>query len=172
MHTEEFPSKRHDFAKKKFFRNLGIVLAAVAVVAYFVIPISQKNRLRVQSLFMMKPDEIQTFRLYPKVGTPYGTPKEFTVPDPLIDEFFQAISDHQSYPLSRDSAEEGHSWFIEVADHEQMLQLSCYIPYQKGEIAVVMFGDFSETSHSYYGTFQSHLLYQWFQTHSPRWLAP
>jgi hypothetical protein len=157
---------------KKQFLILSIVVVSIGIVIFFVIPTMKENKKRVQSFFAMTPQEIRLFQIYPRVGTPSGKPIKFTPSDPLVSDFFQAISDHQSYPLSRDTVEKDRSWFIELADQNLMLQLQCYIPYQKGEIVVVVFADIDHTGGSYYGDFQSDLLYQWYQKYSHRWLNP
>jgi len=91
----------------------------------------------------------------------------------MINNFFQALTDLHSYPTSRDKvASRNHSGFLEIVTSDIMIQIEFYIPYQKGNIVVVLLGEFSETGGHYYADFQSELLYQWYQTYRHRWLNP
>jgi hypothetical protein len=123
----------------------------------------------------MDPQHVTTFRIYPRVAYgPFRTPVTFKAPDPIIDEFFHALTHRNSYPISRDRiASRDHNWFLEVAtEGVPTIQISFLIPSGKGDIVVGRLGNFSKRGHSYDGDFQSEFLFQWYQKYSHRWLDP
>lgn len=147
------------------------VLIIIGIVGY-LLRSESKYDTKINALTSMEPQLVTVFKIYPRVGVPFGTPVTFQAPDPIIDEFFHALSDRHSYPISRDRiASRDHNWFLEVATEGiPTIQISFLIPSGKGDIVVGRLGKLSETGGSYYGDFQSRELFQWYQTYSHRWL--
>ncbi len=105
-----------------------------------------------------------TFAIYPRVGKAVGQPVVATLPDSLIDEFFDALDDARSYtPAGVTIASQDHLWFLEVSVGTERVQMECYISSRESNIVV---GEFIGSK----GAFQSRNLFQWYQTYSPRWL--
>lgn len=155
--------------------KLGLILPLVFIILILVMLIYGKSeyKTKINALTSMNPQHVTTFKIYSRVaGRPYRTPVTFNAPDPLIEEFFHALTDRRSYPTSRDTAKVEQQWFLEVATGEIMIQIAFYIPYKKGDIVVGIIGNFSETGGSYDGDFQSRKLFQWYQKYSHRWLSP
>ena len=110
---------------------------------------------------------LTTFVIYPSAGKPVGTPVVLTLPDPLIDAFFEALNDARSYaPSGVTVTSPVHNWFIEIMIGNERLQIRCYIP--SNEHSKMVVGEFI----GWNGSFQSRQLYQWYQTYSHRWLTP
>jgi hypothetical protein len=126
----------------------------------------------IETLLSMDSQQVTIFRVYPRVNLkPSGTPAEFSVSDPIIDEFFQSLADIRSYPKSRDKiASFDHCWFLEVATDGTMIQIGFAIPYKKGDIVVGHIAKGNKTNPAFYGYFQSRVLFKWYQKHSHRWL--
>jgi hypothetical protein len=121
----------------------------------------------------MNISHIITFRMYAEVTRPVGNSIEFRSSDPIIKEFFQSLEDFHPYSPNHDRVvSRNHHWFLEVADENITIHISCYIPYREGDIVVGTLGKFSERNDTIYGHFQSEMLYQWYQKYSHRWLTP
>ncbi len=103
------------------------------------------------------------FKIYPNVSGQFGTPREIKSPDPLIDDFFESISDIHGYSGRYTVASEQDGWFIEFSFNNRKVQLSCSIPVQKKETIVGWIE---------YNKYQSRQLYHWYQQYSHRWLTP
>lgn len=152
-----------------------LVLVIFATVVGILVYSRKEDERTIDALMSMDPQQVTIFKIYPGVAYgPFGTPVVFNIPDPIIDEFFHALTDHNSYPISRDRiASQDHNWFLEIAtEGVPATQISFLIPSGKGNIAVGRVGEFSEKGYSYDATFQSKLLYQWYQKYSHRWLTP
>ncbi len=121
-------------------------------------------RITIGELTSISPEEVTMLRIYPRVGIPVDTYIEFTPPDAIIQDFFQAITDYRPYSYSHDRAWKDQQWFFEVATGEVFIQISFHIPYDNGNIVAGMLGKFTKTSTTSYGYFQSRQLYDWYQT--------
>ena len=109
--------------------------------------------------------QISVFKIYPRVTKPTNTSVTFRVSDPLIEDFFQALTDISTYRPNHDTVKSrDHSWCVEVAAESDVFQIHGYIPYRKGNIVV---GELAGG-----GSFQSRQLYKWYQKYSHRWLEP
>ncbi len=107
---------------------------------------------------------LTTFVMYPKVGKAVGHAVVLTLPDPLIDAFFDALEDAHSYTRAGITvASQDHLWFLEMTIGNKRIQMKCYIPSKEGNIVV---GEFLGSK----GAFQSRHLFQWYQKYSHRWL--
>ncbi len=53
-----------------------------------------------------------------------------------------------------------------------MMQMQLYIPSRQKDIVVGELGKFDEGCVIDYGSFQSRLLFQWYQKYKDRWLKP
>jgi hypothetical protein len=107
-----------------------------------------------------------TFAIYPRIVKAVGQPLVMTLPEPLIDKFFDALEDARPYARSGVTiASRDHQWFLEIAAGSTRIQMKCYIPSRQGNIVV---GEFLGSK----GAFQSRNLFQWYQKYSPRWLEP
>jgi hypothetical protein len=118
----------------------------------------------IKTLKSIDPHQIIIFRVYPKFGSPFGSPVEFKQPDPIIDNFFQSVTDLRSYwsnlsPVATDE----HSWFLEIATEEiDVIQMSCSIPAKKNNTVI---GELDSLA-----LFQSQQLFEWYQKYSHKWL--
>ncbi len=121
----------------------------------------------------MNAQHITLFRIYPRIIRPVGEPVQFKAPDSIIQDFFQSLKDIQSSWASRDTVDsQDHSWFLEVAAGGDMIQIHFYIPSGKGDIVAGEFGKWGTNNSVHYGSFQSKLLFQWYQKYKDRWLKP
>jgi hypothetical protein len=79
-----------------------IVVSLLAIIVVFLIwgRILYHRTLKV--LTSIAPQQVTVFRIYPRVYRPSGVPVVFSVPDPMIDAFFQSLTDLHSYGPSRD----------------------------------------------------------------------
>jgi hypothetical protein len=156
--------------KEKLVILLVLLILAISV-GVLVYQIIQYKR-TIKALTSMDPRQVTIFRIYPRVGIPVRTPMEFEVPDPIIDEFFQSLSDLRSYLISRQMAREDQQWLLEIAVGDVIIQVRFSKPYQKGDIVIGEVGKFSEGYTIHYGSFKSQKLFQWYQKYSHRWLSP
>jgi hypothetical protein len=111
---------------------------------------------------------VTTFRIYPKVEESVRASIEFSVPEPIIDEFFQSLRDIQAYLPNHDTVKlPEHTWFLEVSAKGigKVIHIHFYIPSRQGNIVVGQVVDGS--TH-----FQSQQLFQWYQKYKDRWLKP
>ena len=119
-------------------------------------------------LLAIEPSDITLFRIFPRTGKPIGSSIEISPPEPIIDEFIQALTDIGTYLPNHDTVElREHTWSLEISteEAEKIVPIHFYIPYQQGDIVVAdMLGND--------GYFQSRQLYQWYQKYSHRWLEP
>ena len=126
---------------------------------------------KLSALRGIHPDDITIFRIYPGVMIPVGKAIEFNPHDTMVTDFFQSLSNINPYWLR---GRDNHSiWFLEVATKDVMIQISFYIP-GKNKILAGTLGKWGKNNSCavFYGDFQSHQLYQWYQTYSHRWLTP
>ena len=154
--------------------NVPLVLGVIFVV-WIIVTFWQERQYQttIKALTSIPPEQVTMFRIYPRrVGTPIDTHIEFTPPDSIITDFFQALTDQRPYSYSHDRAREEQQWFFEVAAGEVFIQISFHIPYDNDNIVAGMLGKFTKNSTRSYGYFQSRQLYQWYQTYSHRWLTP
>ncbi len=154
--------------------NLGpiIVLFIITIIGIGVYSTRKGYKKAIETLTSINAQHVTVFRIYPKVYRPFGEPVEFNTPDPIIDAFFQALTDLRSYPTSRDTAYQEQTWFLEIATRDFMIQIAFYIPSQKGNIVVGEIGEFSKSGGRYDAEFQSRKLFQWYQKYKDRWLEP
>ena len=161
---------------EKIQEKLLIVILVLIFVTVIVLGIFNQIRFyrTVNTLKSMGFHHVTLFRIYPTASMPDKTPVEFITPDPIIDDFLQSVTDLRAYWGSPGSvASFDHEWFVEIVTEEDKIQMSCYIPAEKDDIVLGEFGKFSKGGGgSYYGDFQSRLLYQWYQKYSHRWLNP
>jgi hypothetical protein len=153
-----------------------IIIAVLFLAIIGVIRSCQKIQYHrtINTLISMDLQEITMFRIYPRVIRPVGSPVEFKAPDPIIEGFFQSLTDIRPYKPSHDTvASWDHSWFLEVTTEGIMIQIDFHIPSGKGSIVTGKLGKFIEGGGGpLYGDFQSRKLYQWYQNYSHRWLSP
>lgn len=158
--------------KQQLVLILFLLLVALVVVGVILWQRIQYDR-TIKALTSMVPQQVTTFRIYPRVGVPFGTPTAFKVPDPMIDEFFQSLTDLRSYSPSHDMIDsQDHEWFLEVVTKDITIPISCGIPSEKGDIVVGQLARFTTNSTTNYGHFQSRKLFEWYQKYSHRWLNP
>ena len=160
--------------KESTKQKISVIIVCL-FVAYVVSHFRcSKYNEKLTALLSIDAQQVTIFRIYPRVSLkPVGTPVIFTAPDPIIDDFFQALTDRRSYPTSRDLVARDHNWLLEVAaEGVPTIQISFIIPHEKGRIVVGRIGEFSANDHSYDGDFQSQQLYSWYHTYSHRWLTP
>jgi hypothetical protein len=129
-------------------------------------------RKAISTLTSISPEQVTMFRIYPRVIIPVDEYIKFKAPDPIVTDFFQALTDHRPYSYSHDRVWGHQEWFFEVAAGEVFIQISFHIPYEKGEIVAGRLGKYTKNSMTSYGCFQSQQLYQWYQKYSHRWLTP
>lgn len=121
----------------------------------------------------INPQDIMAFRIYPRVVIPSGESVEFKLPDELITNFFQSLTDIRSYWPNHDTVVSwDHEWFVEVMTRDITIQISFHIPSRKDDIVAGEFGKWGESSDFFYGDFQSRKLFQWYQKYKDRWLSP
>lgn len=157
--------------KEKLFRVIPFLIFII-VVGGIVLQRIQFYR-TIKALTSIEPQQVTTFKIYPKVTGPFGVPIEFRTPEPIIDAFVQSLTDLLSYWGGRYTVtSEDHGWFLEITAREKTIQMGGTIPSDKGDIIVGSFGKVSKSGGTHYGYFQSHLLFEWYQTYSHRWLKP
>ena len=143
-----------------------VILVITSVVGILIFYIVQERK-GLNTLISMNPQQISSFKISysGKLG------KEsivFFIPDTIIDDFFYALSDANSYSPSHDTvASNEHSWFMEISTKEDTIQLGCYIPSRKTGVVI---GQPKTWGDSGYSDFQSRNLYQWYQKYKDRWL--
>jgi hypothetical protein len=154
--------------------KVGIIIAVGLVImgAIFLWSVHKKNQHRLNTFLSLKPQDVTAFRVYQFSAGPIGTPLDVNPLDPMATGFVQATADFRSYPISRDRAAETQQWFMEIESTAMKWQMSLYIPFEKGEIAVINLGDVTQNRSSYYATFQSRSIYHWYREYSHRWLRP
>lgn len=161
--------------KKSQKNNWPVIIILVILMMGAGTAVYQKVQYHrtIQAFTTIVPQQVSTFRIYPRVFKPVGTPIEFRNPDPMIDEFFHFLTDLRSYQPSHDTVtSRDHSWFLEVATEDSMIQISFHIPSHLDDTVAGLFGKYSNTRYGTYGSFQSQELFQWYQKYSHRWLNP
>ena len=113
-----------------------------------------------------------TLMIYPRGSSPVGRAVTFRSPDPIVTEFWSALTDIRRYWPNHDSGV--HAWFVEIWAKDGLIhiQINFHIPSHKGDIVAGQIGTFSSISMTNYGEFQSRQLYQWYQKYSHHWLTP
>ena len=165
---------------ERLSKGLGVIAIISAVIVLHIWGFLTDRRTKqgyekvTRTLVSMSSKHIVTFRIYPRVGIPVGIPREFSVPDGMIEEFCQALGDIHSYQYDHDTVvSETHSWFLEFDTETERLQISFHIPSDRREIVVGELGEFNVGGGGpHYGYFQSRQLYHWYQKYSHRWLVP
>ena len=148
---------------------IGIFFAARGVEMYQ----QWQYKKTLSSLRTLSPQEVTMFKIYPRVIIPVGKPVEFSGDDPIIGEFFQALTDLRTYHPSHDQVfSEDNSWFLEISTESTMIQIDFHIPSPHRNFVAGEFGRFGERRSTFYGSFQSQNLFQWYQKYSHRWLKP
>lgn len=152
--------------------NLGIIiflciLIGIGIFRYGTRRTYQKT---IDTLASIDASHVTGFSIYPKTTRPSGIPVIVRPPDPMIGEFFQALTDVRRYPASRDTVAQEQAWFLEISTAEGLVQIACYVPFQKGNIVVGGVGKFTTSGGGYTTEFQSDSLYQWYQKYKHRWV--
>ena len=154
-----------------FKEPLLIVVILVVLIALWNWQRGQYRK-AIGALTSITSGQVTMFRIYPRVVIPVNTYVEFTPPDPIITDFFQALKDHRRYSYSHDRAWKDQQWFFEVDTREMSLQVSFHIPDDNDTIVAGRLGKFTSHSTRSYGYFQSRQLYQWYKKYSHCWLEP
>ncbi len=116
-----------------------------------------------------------TLMIYPRVSSPVGRAVTFRSPDPIVTEFWSALTDIRLYWPNHDTiSSRDHEWFVEIFAEDGLMhiQMDFHIPSHKSSIVAGQIGRFSSRNMTNYGDFQSGQLYQWYQQYSHRWLTP
>ena len=143
---------------------IGIFFAARGVGMYR----QWQYQKALSSLCALSPHEVTMFKIYTR-----GEPVEFTGDDPIIEEFLQILTDlHTYYPNHDQIFSEDDSWFLEISTESMMIQINFHIPLPHRAFVAGKFGRFGERRSTFYGSFQSQNLFQWYQKYSHRWLKP
>ena len=153
---------------KKLFKNL----LTVAIVLLLLYPITllmkkqeEQQKTSIADLRSFDPQKVTSFKIYPRLTEPVGDSITFSISDPIVSDFFQALKDISSYSRNHDTvASWDHDWFLSISAENTMIQINFHIPYGRGNIVA---GEFDGG-----GEFQSRQLYQWYQQYSHRWLTP
>lgn len=153
-------------------KNLVATIVAILVfVGWIAAWVWQERQYEktIAALTSITPKQVTMFRIH----SPRGGYVEFKAPDPLITEFFQALTDHRPYSYSHDRVREDHQWFFEVIAGKVFIQISFHIPYGNNDnIVAGGLGKFTKNGSTHYGYFQSRKLFQWYQKYKDRWLTP
>lgn len=153
--------------KESFIIPLIFFTILVGVIVYQKV---QYFRI-MKSLTSVDVQQVTIFNIYRRWTLPVGVPVEFNPPAPIIDEFFQSLTDlRSSWPQHDTVASQTHNWSLEIVAGGKTIQMRCYVPSRKGNIVVGEIGKFSKNHVSHYGYFQSRNLFHWYQTYSHRWL--
>lgn len=168
------------FPTKQNTRKVLLSLIGIGIIGFFVIlegfSILHRIQFRrtIEALTSMDPNTVTLFRIYPIASRPIEPSMEFSTPDPIIKEFLQSVTDIGSYKSSPGSVVSfDHVWFVEIVTEEQLIQMTCYIPSEKGNIVLGSLGKFVKGGGGpHYGDFKSQKLFQWYQKYSHLWLNP
>lgn len=152
-----------------------ITVIVLTIIVIFMIVAgynSVKYRKAIETLTSLQAQQIEAFRIYPKVIIPRGHSRKFEAPDTIIDDFFSSLSDIRHYRPSHDTVDvQSHNWFLEISSEDFQLQISFYIPSEPDNIVIGQLGAFGKEGEMLsYGYFQSHQLLQWYKKHNHRWL--
>ena len=115
---------------------------------------------------------VTLFRIYSRGGS---NSIEFEMPDPIIDDFFQAVVDFRSYwSRSGGVVSDDLVWFMEITPRgKNLIQIDCAVPADEDNIVIGGLDKLTQNGlHLHYGRFQSRQLYRWYQAYSHRWLNP
>ncbi len=153
---------------KGIFKNLFIfviIMLFLNSITFLRKKQEKQHEKTMTDLLSMAPQQVTRFKIYPRVTKPAYTPLVFSVPDPLIDDFFHALTDITPYRLNHDTVKSrDQSWCLVFATESDVIQLSFHIPAEKnGIVAGHPLG---------LGWFQSQNLFQWYQKYKDRWLKP
>ncbi len=143
---------------------IGIFFAARGVGMYR----QWQYQKALSSLCALSPHEVIMFKIYTR-----GEPVEFPSDDPIIEEFLQNLTDLRTYYPNHDQIfSEDDSWFLEISTESMMIQINFRIPLPHRAFVAGKFGRFGERRSTFYGSFQSQNLLQWYTKHNYRWLKP
>ncbi len=157
--------------KQKLISIMVFLVLGGSVFGFYLYQKVQYQR-KLDILTSLTPQQVTLFRIYPRVIIPSGTPVEFRVSNPLIQEFLQALTDLKTYWPSHDRVNSrDHSWFLEIAGNGEVVQIHCYIPSDKEGIVVGEIGRFRQNSGTSYDHFQSRNVFQWYQKYNNEWLT-
>jgi hypothetical protein len=159
--------------KEKAFSLFIAIVAGLllAVVLHNLLDQEAEREQTLKKLRSIDSHNVTAFAIYPRVIRPFGPPRIFHSPAPLIDEFFDSLQDIHSYRYSHDTVNSpDHSWFIEIRTPQDVLQMSFHIPSGSENIVAVELGKWKQDSSIHYGYIQSRLLFQWFQKYRMKWL--
>ncbi|MCP4404320.1 MAG: hypothetical protein GY801_44350 [bacterium] len=161
---------------KKFLKTLllwGIMLLLLYPLTFLIDKPEkgQKDAITLRTeLQSLEPQEVSVFKIYPRISKPVNTPLVFRVPEPLIEDFFHALTDLSTYRYNHDTVQSpDHSWCLEVVAENAVFQVEFHIPVGRGNIVAVELGAYRTGGTGY---FQSRQLYHWYQKYSHRWLEP
>ncbi len=126
-----------------------------------------------QQLTSIELQNITVFRMYPRANQPSAPSLSIHRSDKMVTDFLHALKDMTAYVPNHDTAiSRNHQWFMEIGINDELVQIKCYIPSSQPHIVVVQLGEWSERQRVHYGSFQSKLLFQWFQHYHDIWLHP
>ena len=120
------------------------------------------------TLKTIKPETVSSFKGYPNVGKPVGNPVVFEIPDSLMNDFFDALTDSRSYWPNHDTGDSG--CYVEIIAEDSTLHIGFYIPTRKPNVIVGNLSERTRFGMIDYGFFQSQHLSQWYRKYSHRWL--
>ena len=161
---------------RELLKNLllwGIILLLLYPVTFLFEEHKEQHEdaitLRTQ-LQALEPREVSVLKIYPRISKPVNTPLAFRVPDPLIEDFFHALTDLSTYRYNHDTVKSNdYTWCLEVVTGNAVFLVEFHIPIGRGNIVAGKLGEY-RTGGS--GDFQSRQLYKWYQKYSHRWLEP
>jgi hypothetical protein len=124
-------------------------------------------------LIAVTPQQVIAIKVYPKTDRGFSkNPIIFNSPNPLINEFMDALANIRPYSPSHDRSEDRQVWLLDLLTEEDVIQILFYIPYEREKNVVGVLRKLSNSEITDYGSFQSRQLYDWYQTYSHRWLTP
>ena len=152
-------------------KEIFIVLI-VGIILLSSNTIQNRNQKRVQQkkindLKALSWQDIVAFRVYPDISYSDNTAKAmtFALDEKLVTEFFQALSDNVPYQPKHDRTL--RQWGVQFNTQTTRIMIRFYIPVDTTNIVV---GEID--SDNGFVMFKSHLLVEWYQTYSHRWLTP
>lgn len=121
----------------------------------------------------IEPQDVIMFKVYSPNDPSGKHPFNFTIPDPIIHDFFQSLKDQSLYFPTHDTVDsQDHTWFLDVGTKESLFQISFHIPSGKGRLVAGHVERIYDGSMMNYSDFQSRKLFDWYQTYKDRWLTP
>ena len=149
-----------------------LILFAVFIATILSMIVYQRTAYKktIDILISLNIQDIESFNVYPGVTSPTGNARRFISSAPLIQDFFQSLNDVHSYFQMQRGEPSGSSFFLEIIFDGGTIQMTCYIQSDKHRRFIGWLGKWETTGTVYYGHFQSHQLFNWYQKYNYLWL--